>query len=92
MTTMNLRMQLVRAVVALGIIGGVATAETLSTPATEVDCPLAKLTRPQRILLLDPSHGHPIWIDASNGASGGGHLQHAVDTTRMSTPHVVTAL
>ena len=88
---MNLRMQVIRAIVALGIIGGVATAETLSTPATAVDCPMAKLTKPQRILLLDPSHGHPIWIDASNGASGGGQLQHAVDTIRVSKPHVVTA-
>jgi hypothetical protein len=84
-------MQVIRAIVALGVIGGVATAETLSTPAVDIDCPLAKIARPQRILLLDPSHGHPVWIDASNGASGGGQLQHAVDTVRVSHPYVVIA-
>ena len=61
---MNIRMQLIRAGVALAIIGGVATAETLSPPAVDADCPFAKAAKPQRILLLDPIQKHPTWIDA----------------------------
>ncbi len=67
---MNIRMQLIRAGVALAIIGSVATAETLSPPATDVDCPFAKAAKPQRILLLDPIQKHPTWIDARRESSG----------------------
>src|SRR3954452_19993200 len=67
---MNIRMQLVRAGVALAIIGGVATAETLTPAAVESDCPFAKVVKPQRILLLDPIQKHPIWIDARRESSG----------------------
>ncbi len=73
---MNMRMQLVRAAAALAIIGGVATAETLSTPATDVDCPFAKVVHPQRIMLLDPIQKHPTWIDARTDSSSDLPLQH----------------
>jgi hypothetical protein len=77
---MNIRMQLIRAAAAMAIIGGVAAAETLSSPATEPDCPFAKVVRPQRILLLDPIQKHPTWIDAGTGSSGEAHLRNAADS------------
>ena len=88
---MNIRMQLVRAAAALAIIGGVATAETLSTPATEVDCPFAKVVRPQRILLLDPIQKHPTWIDARIESHNDRHLQRTVDTAHGVTVDIVTS-
>ena len=77
---MSIRRQLIRAAVALLIIAGVATAETLSTPATDVDCPFAKVARPQRILLLDPIQRHPTFIDAHNDSTNDrARLQETVD-------------
>lgn len=72
---MNIRMQLIRAGAALAVIGGVAAAESLSPPATDVDCPFAKIAKPQRILLLDPIQKHPTWIDAARESSGDSELQ-----------------
>lgn len=60
---MKLRMQLIRAAIAIAVLGGVAAAET-SAPAPEPECPLARISHPQRILLLDPTHKRPVWIDA----------------------------
>lgn len=88
---MNIRMQLIRAGAALAIIGGVATAETLSPPATEVDCPFAKAVKPQRILLLDPIQKHPIWIDARRQSSGDADLQKTVDAREDAARGVVTS-
>lgn len=87
---MNIRMQLIRASAALVIIGGLATAEAFSPPADEVDCPLAKTAKPQRILLLDPIQKHPTWIDAHFDAGTDAHLQNAADTTAETGPGVVT--
>ncbi|HKE48098.1 MAG TPA: hypothetical protein VKB52_08530 [Rhodanobacteraceae bacterium] len=85
-------MQLVRAVAALLIIGGVATAETMSPPATDVDCPFAKAMKPQRILLLDPIQKHPIWIDARLDSPGDVDLQRTVDSSHAAAAHgVVTS-
>ena len=67
---MNIRMQLIRAGAALAIIGSVAAAESLSPTTTDVDCPFAKVAKPQRILLLDPIQKHPTWIDARQGIAG----------------------
>ena len=86
---MNIRMQLIRAGAALLVIGGVATAETLSPPATEVDCPFAKAAKPQRILLLDPIQKHPIWIDARRDSPGDVDLQKTVDTSHAAATHGV---
>ena len=77
---MNIRMQLIRAGAALAIIGSVATAETLSPAATDVDCPFAKAARPQRILLLDPIQKHPMWIDARRESSGDADIEKTVDS------------
>jgi hypothetical protein len=88
---MNIRMQLIRASVALAIIGGVATAETLSPPVTDVDCPFAKAAKPQRILLLDPIQKHPMWIDARRESSGDLDLQKTVDSRDDVAHGVVTS-
>jgi hypothetical protein len=87
---MNIRMQLIRASAALAIIGGLATAEAFSPTATEVDCPFAKATKPQRILLLDPVQKHPTWIDARIESSGDTMLQKTVDTSDDASAGVVT--
>ena len=87
---MNIRMQLIRASAALAIIGGLATAETFSPPATEVDCPFAKAAKPQRILLLDPIQKHPTWIDARFDAGSDAVLQKTVDASDETSPGVVT--
>lgn len=86
---MNVRMQLIRAAAALAIIGGVAAAESLSPPATDVDCPFAKASKPQRILLLDPVQKHPIWIDARRESSGDAELQSTVDAKHEESAHPV---
>ena len=86
---MNIRMQLIRAVAALLVIGGVATAETMSPPATEVDCPFAKAVKPQRILLLDPIQKHPTWIDARQDSPGDAGLQRTVDSSHAADAHGV---
>jgi predicted dienelactone hydrolase len=78
---MNIRMQLIRAGLAVAIIGGAATAETLSPPATDVDCPFAKVAKPQQILLLDPIQKHPTWIDARRESPADTDLQKTVDST-----------
>jgi hypothetical protein len=77
---MNIRMQLIRAGLAVAIIGGVAAAETASPPAAEVECPFAKAAKPQRILLLDPIQKHPTWIDARRQSPGDTELQKTVDS------------
>jgi hypothetical protein len=77
---MNIRMQLIRAGLAVAIIGGVAAAETASPPAAEVDCPFAKTAKPQRILLLDPIQKHPTWIDARRESPADTDLQKTVDS------------
>jgi len=87
---MNIRMQLIRASAALAIIGGLATAETFSPTATEVDCPFAKAAKPQRILLLDPIQKHPTWIDARFDAGSEAVLQKTVDTSDATSAGVVT--
>lgn len=87
---MNIRMQLIRAGAALAIIGSVATAETLSPAATDVDCPFAKAAKPQRILLLDPIQKHPMWIDARRESSGDADIEKTVDS-REDAPGVVTS-
>jgi hypothetical protein len=76
---MNIRMQLIRAGLAVAVIGSVAAAESLSPPATDVDCPFAKVARPQRILLLDPIQKHPTWIDARREAPAAAELPKTVD-------------
>jgi hypothetical protein len=73
-------MQLIRASVALAIIGGVATAETLTPAAVDADCPFAKAAKPQRILLLDPIQKHPTWIDARRASPADTDLQKTVDS------------
>jgi hypothetical protein len=80
-------MQLIRAAAALAIIGGVAAAESLSPPVTDVDCPFAKAAKPQRILLLDPVQKHPIWIDARRESSGDAQLQNTVDAKHEDSAH-----
>ena len=85
---MNIRMQLIRAGAALAIIGSVAAAESLSPPATEVDCPFAKAAaKPQRILLLDPIQRHPTFIDARRESPGDGTLQSTVDSNHHDLTH-----
>jgi hypothetical protein len=91
---MNMRMQLIRAAVALAVIGGVATAETLSPPpqaVADVDCPYAKAAKPQRILLLDPIQKHPMWIDARHDSSGDNEMHKAVDSREHSLRGVVAS-
>lgn len=80
---MNVRMQLIRAGLAVAVIGGVAAAESLY-PAAEVDCPLAKTARPQRILLLDPIQKHPTWIDARNDAPSDAAIPQAADSAHAA--------
>lgn len=60
---MNIKLQLVRAGLAVAVITGIAAAATVSPPV-EADCPLARSAKPQRILLLDPVQKHPTWMDA----------------------------
>jgi hypothetical protein len=88
---MNIRMQLIRAGLALAIIGGVATAETLTPAPVEVDCPFAKAVKPQRILLLDPIQKHPMWIDARRDSSGDTDLQKTADSHAPTGRGVVTS-
>jgi hypothetical protein len=84
---MKMRMQLIRAAVALAVIGGVATAETIS-PApdavADADCPFTKTAKPQRILLLDPIQKHPMWIDARRDSSGDDEMHKTVDSREHS--------
>jgi hypothetical protein len=89
---MNVRMQLIRAAAALAIIASVAAAESLLPAADDVDCPFAKASKPQRILLLDPVQKHPIWIDARRESSGDSDAHSTADTTHASGSHgVVTS-
>jgi len=88
---MNIRMQLVRAGMALAIIGGVATAETMSPPVMNTDCPFAKAVKPQRILLLDPIQKHPTWIDARNDSSGDSEMHGAIDSKHGELLHGAVA-
>jgi hypothetical protein len=88
---MNMRMQLVRAAAALLIIGGVATAETLSKPATGVDCPFAKTVKPQRIMLLDPIQKHPTWIDAGIDSKNSVQIERTVDASHDAAIDIVTS-
>ncbi len=78
---MNVRMQLIRAAAALAIIASVAAAESLLPAADDVDCPFAKVSKPQRILLLDPVQKHPIWIDARRESPGDSDSHSTADTT-----------
>ena len=80
---MNMRMQLVRAGLAMAVIGGVATAETFSPP--EPDCPLVKAAKPQRILMLDPVQKHPTWIDARKESAGDSILRTTVFVRESAT-------
>ena len=88
---MNIRRQLIRAGVALAIIGSVATAETLSPPIVDSDCPFAKAAKPQRILLLDPIQKHPTWIDARNDSSGDAEMHGTVDSKHGELLHGAVA-
>jgi hypothetical protein len=88
---MNIRRQLIRAGVALAIIGSVATAETMSPPAVDNDCPFAKAVKPQRILLLDPMQRHPTWIDARNDSSGDAVMRGTVDSKHGELLHGAVA-
>src|SRR4051812_18793903 len=88
---MNIRMQLIRAAVALAIIGSVATAETLTSAPVEVDCPFAKATKPQRIMLLDPIQKHPTWIDARGESPGDIDLQKTADSHEPAERGIVTS-
>jgi hypothetical protein len=89
---MNIRMQLIRAGLAIAVIGGAAAAETFH-PAAEADCPFAKAARPQRILLLDPIQTHPIWIDAGNDAPSDAETPQTADSSHADGAHggVVTS-
>lgn len=88
---MNIRRQLIRAGVALAIIGSVAAAETLSPPVVDSDCPFAKVVKPQRILLLDPIQRHPTWIDARNDSSGDAQMHGAVHSRHGELLHGAVA-
>lgn len=88
---MNIRRQLIRAGVALAIIGSVAAAETLSPPVVDSDCPFAKVVKPQRILLLDPIQRHPTWIDARNDSSGDPQMHGAVHSRHGELLHGAVA-
>ncbi len=88
---MNIRRQLIRAGVALAIIGSVAAAETLSPPAVDSDCPFAKVVKPQRILLLDPIQRHPTWIDARNDSSGDAQMHGPVHSRHGELLHGAVA-
>ncbi|HJT97172.1 MAG TPA: hypothetical protein VJ696_02570 [Rhodanobacteraceae bacterium] len=88
---MRIRMQLIRAGLAVAIIGGVATAETFSPAATEVDCPLAKVAKPQRILLLDPIQKHPTWIDARSDLPGSSGYDRTIDAKHGAAMRGVVA-
>jgi hypothetical protein len=91
---MNMRLQLIRATVALAVIGGVATAETMSPPAQAVadaDCPYTKVAKPQRILLLDPIQKHPMWIDARRDSSGDNEMHKTIDSREHTLRGVVAS-
>jgi len=89
---MNIRMQLIRAALAVAIIGGVAAAETVTPTAADVDCPFAKTAKPQRILLLDPIQKHPTWIDARRESPSDTDLQKTVNAkSEDSARGVVTS-
>jgi hypothetical protein len=80
---MNMRMQLIRASIALAVIAGAATAETMAPSPqaiADADCPYMKATKPQRILLLDPIQKHPMWIDARRDSSGDNEMHKTVDS------------
>lgn len=91
---MNIRMQLIRAAVALAVIGGVATAETVAPVAAAGDCPFAKSAKPQRILLLDPVQKHPIFIDARIESHRDAALRTAtsLDVDRVGSSDVAITL
>jgi hypothetical protein len=91
---MNMRMQLIRASIALAVIAGVATAETMASApdaVADADCPYMKVVKPQKILLLDPIQRHPTWIDARRDGSGDGVMQHTVDTREHTLGGVATS-
>src|SRR3954465_1668176 len=88
---MNIRMQLVRAGMALAVIGGGAPAEPMSPPVVNTDCPFAKAVKPQRILLLDPIQKHPTWIDAQNDSSGDSEMHGAIDSKHGELLHGAVA-
>ncbi|HVV97677.1 MAG TPA: hypothetical protein VHC92_11105 [Rhodanobacteraceae bacterium] len=88
---MNIRMQLIRAGLAIAVIGGAATAETFY-PAADADCPFAKTAKPQRILLLDPIQKHPTWIEARSDAPSDDGTAHTDDRPHADSAHgVVTS-
>ncbi|GAA0710974.1 hypothetical protein [Dokdonella soli] len=74
---MKLRLQLVRAISALVVIGGIAAAETYVPPLPV--CPQAKSTKPQRILLLDPVQKTPTLIDARLNLVPAGRMHAAAE-------------
>lgn len=91
---MNIRMQLIRASVALAVIGGVATAETIAPSpdaVADADCPYAKVAKPQRILLLDPIQKHPMWIDARRDSSGDNEMHKTIDSREHTLRGVVAS-
>jgi hypothetical protein len=81
---MNIRMQLIRAGLAIAVIGGAAAAE-MFYPAADADCPFAKVVKPQRILLLDPIQKHPIWIDVRNDAPSDAATPQTADSTHADS-------
>ncbi|HVT31995.1 MAG TPA: hypothetical protein VHE32_05085 [Rhodanobacteraceae bacterium] len=88
---MNIRMQLIRAGLAIAVIGGATAAETFY-PAADGDCPFAKIARPQRILLLDPIQKHPTWIDARDDAPSGTETPQTVESAHADAARgVVTS-
>jgi hypothetical protein len=91
---MNMRMQLIRASVALAIIAGVATAETMAPSpeaVADANCPYMKAAKPQRILLLDPIQKHPIWIDARLDSSGDNEMHKTVDSREHTLRGIVAS-
>ena len=91
---MNMRMQLIRASIALAVIAGVATAETMSPSpeaVADANCPYMKAAKPQRILLLDPIQKHPMWIDARRDSSGDNEMHKTVDSREHTLRGVVAS-
>lgn len=91
---MNMRMQLIRASIALAVIAGVATAETMApsqNAVADANCPYTKTSKPQRILMLDPIQKHPVWIDARHDSSGDNEMHKAVDSREHTLRGVVAS-
>lgn len=88
---MNIRMQLIRAGIAMAVIGGVGAATTLSPPSAPTpECPFAKSAKPQRIMLLDPVQKHPTWIDVPSHSSTGAIMPAVTITPERPTQVVAT--